>query len=286
MKVRIISAIVGIILLVGVVTASMMVEAKILCFAFAAIALLGVYEALNAVGSLKSPVISIPCFIYTAVVELTFLTGDRLSVIILASLAYVMIMFMCALGKYEKVHVSQIAMSVMMTAVITFAIYSASYMYYGADGSAAKTYGIAMIIFCLLCSWLTDTGAYFAGTLFGKHKLSPRISPKKTIEGAIGGVVVCIALTWAIAYLCTSIFGIIDGYTVKVGNLIILTAICSIISMIGDLSFSVVKRTYGVKDYGNIMPGHGGVLDRFDSFMFVAPCVCVLTKYMPVLVAA
>ncbi len=286
MKVRIISALVGIILLAAIVAASMTMEVKVICFAFAVIALLGVYEALNAVGSLKNAVISIPCFIYTAVIEFTFLLNDRLSVIILATLAYMMIMFMCALGKYEKVHVSQIAMSVMMTMVVTFAFYSAIYLYYGTDGSASKTYGISMIVFCLLCSWLTDTGAYFAGTLFGRHKLSPRISPKKTIEGAIGGVFVCIALTWAIGFICTSIFGIIDGYTIRTTNLIILTAVCSIISMVGDLSFSVVKRTYGIKDYGNIMPGHGGVLDRFDSFLFVTPCVCVLAKYMPVLVAA
>lgn len=286
MKVRIISALVGIILLVGVLAASMTIEVKVLCFALAVVAIIGVYEALNAVGSLKNAVISIPCFIYTAVVEFTFLAGDRLSVIILATLAYVMIMFLCALGKYEKIHVSQIAMSVMMTMVVTFAFYSAIYLYYGTDGSTPKTYGISMIIFCLLSSWLTDTGAYFVGTLFGRHKLSPRISPKKTIEGAIGGVVVCIALTWAIGFICTSIFGIIEGYTIRTANLIILTAICSIISMIGDLSFSVVKRTYGIKDYGNIMPGHGGILDRFDSFLFVTPCVCVLAKYLPVLVAA
>ncbi len=286
MKVRIISAIVGIFILAGIVAVSIMVEAKVLCFALAAIALLAVYEGLNAVGTLKNAVISIPCFIYTAVIEMTFLFGDRQSVIILATLFYAMIMFLCALGKYEKVSVSQIAMSVMMTMVVTFAVYSAIYMYYIHDSKATCTYGLAMLVFCLLCSWLTDTGAYFAGTLFGKHKLSPRISPKKTIEGAIGGVIVCVALTWAIAFLCVSTLGIVDGYTINVINLIILTAICSIISMIGDLSFSVVKRTYGVKDYGNIMPGHGGVLDRFDSFMFVAPLVCVLTKYLPILVAA
>ncbi len=286
MKVRILSAIVGIILLVGVLAISMTVEANVLCFALTAVAMIGVYEALNTVGSLKNAVISIPCFAYTAVVELTFLLNDRLSVIILATIAYVMVMFLCALGKYEKIHISQIAMSVFMTMVITFAVYSAIHLYYGTDGSKAGSYGIAMIVFCLLTSWLTDTGAYFAGTLFGRHKLSPRISPKKTIEGAIGGVVVCVSVTWAIGFICTSIFGIIEGYTVKSANLIILTAICSIISMIGDLSFSVVKRTYAVKDYGNIMPGHGGILDRFDSFMFVTPFVCVLAKYMPVLVAA
>ncbi len=286
MKVRIITAIVGIILLVGIVAASMLLEVNVLCFGLAAVAIIGVYEALNAVGSLKNAVISIPCFLYTAIVELTFLMNDRLSVIILATLAYVMIMFMCALGKYEKVHVSQIAMSVVMTMVVTFSFYSAIYLYYGTDGSESKSYGISMIAFCLLASWLTDTGAYFAGTLFGKHKLSPRISPKKTIEGAIGGVMVCVALTWALGFICTKVFAIIDGYTVKAANLLILTAICSIISMIGDLSLSVVKRTYGIKDYGSIMPGHGGVLDRFDSFMFVTPFVCVLVKYMPILVAA
>ena len=286
MKVRIISAIVGVVILAGIVAVSLMVQAKVLCFALAIIALLAVYEGLNAVGTLKNPSISVPCFIYTVVIESTFLFGGRMSIIVLSTLLYIMIMFLCALGKYEKIPVNQIAMSVMMTMVITFAVYSAIYMYYIQNPDATKSYGISMLVFCLLCSWLTDTGAYFAGTLFGRHKLSPRISPKKTIEGAIGGVIVCVALTWAIAFICVSILGIVKGYRVNVLPLIILTSICSIISMIGDLSFSVVKRTYGVKDYGSIMPGHGGVLDRFDSFMFVAPCVCVLTKYLPVLVAA
>lgn len=286
MKVRIISAMVGIVLLIGVVAVSVIVETSVLCFALAAVALLAVYEGLNAVGSLKNAVISIPCFLYTIVVELTFLVSDRLSVIILATLIYIAIMFLCALGKYEKVHVSQIAMSVMMTMVITFAVYSAIYMYYGKTGEDAATYGLAMLVFCLACSWLTDAGAYFVGVLMGKHKLSPRVSPKKTIEGSIGGVITCVALTWALAYLCTGFFDFLDGYKMINSNFIILTAVCSIISMIGDLSFSVIKRTYGVKDYGNIMPGHGGILDRFDSFMFVAPFVCVLTKYLPILVVA
>ncbi len=119
-------------------------------------------------------------------------------------------------------------------------------------------------------AFATDTFAYFSGYLFGKHKLLPEISPKKTVEGSIGGVVGCAVIM--------GIYGAYLNYNnpenvIPLYHFIILGIICGIISQIGDWSASAIKRYVKIKDYGNIMPGHGGVLDRFDSILFTAPVV-------------
>ena len=113
--------------------------------------------------------------------------------------------------------------------------------------------------------WIADTGAYFSGVALGKHKLCPEISPKKTIEGFIGGI-----LTTGIVYLIA--FCVYDGFEFKTAIFAFLIGIvCAVIGTVGDLSASMVKRQIGFKDYGKIMPGHGGLMDRFDSILFVLP---------------
>jgi phosphatidate cytidylyltransferase len=123
-------------------------------------------------------------------------------------------------------------------------------------------------------AWSTDTFAYFTGRLFGKHKLIPDISPKKTVEGSIGGIIFC-----AIAFV---LYGFIIASINKFSaepNYIILSCVgivTAIIAQLGDLSASALKRNYNIKDYGAIFPGHGGVLDRFDSVMAVAPFIMLI----------
>lgn len=116
--------------------------------------------------------------------------------------------------------------------------------------------------FILITAWGSDTCAYFAGSFFGKNKLCPHLSPKKTIEGAIGGIIgsTVLALVYAL------IFGIN-----QIVFVILVGIIGSIAGQLGDLVASKIKRICGIKDYGNIMPGHGGVLDRFDSILLTAP---------------
>lgn len=128
--------------------------------------------------------------------------------------------------------------------------------------------GLLLIFLILILVWATDSGAYFAGRKFGKHKLSPAISPKKTIEGSAGGVL--LALT--IGSLYSLYFPIYDSWFVLLAFMIVV----SLTGQIGDLIESAFKRHYAVKDSGNVLPGHGGILDRFDSLIFVMPIVYLL----------
>lgn len=140
-------------------------------------------------------------------------------------------------------------------------------------GSMIKIYvqfGITSVLIVFICAWMTDTGAYFAGRAFGKHKLMPRVSPKKTIEGAIGGII-------SSAVSCV-VYGLILSalkIQIPVGflHLALIGAFTSAFSQLGDLVASAVKRDSGVKDFGNILPGHGGFMDRFDSVVYITPVI-------------
>ncbi len=129
------------------------------------------------------------------------------------------------------------------------------------------------LILPFVVAWLTDTGAYFSGTLFGKHKLAPNISPNKTVEGAVGGLI--FAVLGSLGYLF--IIRAALANLLPTGALIIKFALLGIlgsgVAQLGDLSLSCIKRDFKKKDYGSILPGHGGILDRFDSVLFVIPVV-------------
>lgn len=123
--------------------------------------------------------------------------------------------------------------------------------------------GLSNILFAFLIIWATDTGAYFSGRAFGKRKLWPDISPNKTVEGAIGGIVT--------ACVVAIIFHLIHPFPHSLLFVILVAIFASIVGQVGDLVESAFKRNYGVKDSGKILPGHGGILDRFDSLLFVLP---------------
>ena len=142
--------------------------------------------------------------------------------------------------------------------------------------------GPALVFLPLAISFGSDTFALFAGMLCGKHKLAPKVSPKKTVEGAIGGLIGGVIGMTLFKLIADSIVLSVDVYPpiemaagpqFSWAAVFVLGIIGSAISQIGDLSFSVIKREFGVKDYGNLLPGHGGILDRFDSVTFAAPAV-------------
>jgi len=138
-----------------------------------------------------------------------------------------------------------------------------------------STQGGFYILVALGAAWLSDTSAYFVGTFFGKRKLAPKVSPKKTIEGTLGGIVISTGLILLIGMIYEARL----GARVDFLALAVLSPVFSVVAMLGDLAASAIKREYGVKDFGTIMPGHGGVLDRFDSVLFTLPAVYVATRY-------
>lgn len=177
----------------------------------------------------------------------------------------------CLIHKHGQINPERMGFSFMMTMFITYGLSSLMIL-------VDKNHGVFYFILAIICAWVTDAGAYFAGSFFGKHKLAPNLSPNKTIEGAVGGVVVnvIISLVFGIVYMAW-----IDiNAKVLFVPLLIAVIVGSALSIVGDLSASALKRFYKIKDFGNLMPGHGGVLDRFDSVLIVAPFFVALTQYV------
>lgn len=145
-----------------------------------------------------------------------------------------------------------------------------------------RDYGIFCVLAAVFSAWVADAGAYFAGTFFGKHKLCPDISPKKTVEGAVGGLVINV-LVMLLGGLVFSRW--IYGGEVQANYfaLFLVGFLGAPISILGDLSFSLIKRGCHIKDFGQVIPGHGGILDRFDSVIFTAPFVYLVASYLPLM---
>ena len=137
--------------------------------------------------------------------------------------------------------------------------------------------GTALIFLPLLLTWAQDTGAYAVGRTMGRHKLIPKVSPGKTVEGAIGGVIVTVLVCWAYVR-----FALVPYAQLALGpaDIVIFAIVISVAAQIGDLVESLFKREAGVKDSSHIIPGHGGVLDRFDSLLFVLPVAYLLLGVM------
>ncbi len=165
---------------------------------------------------------------------------------------YIIYLFFIAI-LFADITLDDIAAVFMMSVILGIAAYSILRMYDRDNGSL-------MMIYVLIASFGCDIAALFTGMLFGKHKLNERVSPKKTVEGAIGG--------WFFGALLSGIFAFFFLKEAFFPYFLIMSLVLPIVSQIGDLSFSLIKRNYGVKDFGSLIPGHGGVLDRVDSLLF------------------
>ena len=169
-------------------------------------------------------------------------------IIMLPILLLILFIFVIA---NEDMSVDKISIVFVVICLVLFTVYAIKTIY------LLDKY---VMFFILIATYMCDTGAYFTGRFFGKHKLNPRISPKKTIEGSIGGWVLGASMSLLFAYFVLPEFNTV---------IIVVSAIClPIVSQIGDLAFSAIKRHLDVKDFGNLLPGHGGVLDRIDSLIF------------------
>ena len=138
-------------------------------------------------------------------------------------------------------------------------------------------HGVYITFLVFICSWGCDSCAYLVGVKFGKHKMSPQLSPKKSIEGAIGGVVGTAILAAVYCFILREQMNLTDT---KIFAMIAIAMAAAAVSMIGDLTASAIKRNYDIKDFGHLIPGHGGILDRFDSMIITAPIIYYLSYYL------
>lgn len=187
-------------------------------------------------------------------------------VLVLATLILLMFVYVFTYPKYKTEQIMASFFGVFYVAAMLSCIYQTRMLEKGAY--------LVWLIF--LCSWGCDTCAYCVGVLIGKHKMSPKLSPKKSVEGAVGGIVGSMLLTLLYAWVFRAQMQI---QTQEIILLAFISGVGALISMVGDLAASAVKRNYEIKDYGKLIPGHGGILDRFDSVIFTAPVIYYLAEY-------
>ncbi len=234
-------------------------------------ALVGEFEMLRCLGLEKNVFVSIPVYLLAAggAIGARYLeTALFFSYAMPAFALFALIIFGVYTFAKGKVTLEQAGGVVGACGYIALA-FSAIVLLCGKEPS-----GRYMLILVFIGAWITDIFAYFTGVFFGKHKLIPDISPKKTIEGSLGGIVFCV-LAFAIYGLVLSRSG--ASRSVNVLLLAVAGFFASIVAQIGDLMMSAIKRARGIKDYGKLFPGHGGVLDRFDSVMAVSVILWVIS---------
>ena len=276
MGVRILAACVGLPLLLVIVLLLPPIGTAIL---FAAACVIAAYEMLWRTGLLKH----VRILIYTAVMAAATVMWSWMKACAVVSeqtlwlcmliglFVYFVALFCELLAGHAEIRFSVLCMALFSGFVYPFLI-GALVRLRAMDG------GKFYILVAFLLSMIADSGAYFVGRAFGRHKLAPVVSPKKTVEGAIGGVISNVIAMILYTLLLNQCFGFTQVNYFYAAIYGVLGAIGSII---GDLTLSVVKRQVGIKDYGNLIPGHGGILDRFDSTMIVAPLAEILLLLIP-----
>lgn len=272
MKMRILSAIVGVpIIILALVFHSYFPMCLNILASLAS--LICTIEVLSAKQLNKNFKVSIPCAILSVLLPLLLSWNFQYLLIF----AFVFYFFSLLIIKNSEFTFSDIAF-ILTTVLLICAGISCMILSTMLDPVKSCYYAVLAIG----VPWISDAGAYFVGVTMGKHKLCPSISPKKTIEGAVGGVV--IGIIGAIAISLVYDFLLFEAnVSINYLAVVILSAIATFTAMVGDLTFSLVKRSCNVKDYGNVIPGHGGILDRCDSIIMTAPFIYVFIQYFPLI---
>ncbi len=273
MKKRLLSAAIGLPLV-----------AVILCFfqtiifniAISLVGAIFVFEIFHSAKALHDRDIVIASMIYALLFPFSSVEG-WINFRGILTVCYIFFLFAVLLYRYEKISVERITFLGAMTLLLSYSLWTLV-----AIRDAFASYGLYYLLLVFALSWICDMGAYFTGRAFGKHKMAPKISPNKTVEGVVGGL----AINFVFAAILTAIFAIWVYSNVKISILswIVLVLLGSFLGIIGDLSASAIKRQLGIKDFGNLLPGHGGAIDRFDSLLFVSVAVYFVGSVLPVFV--
>jgi len=252
----------------------------------AVVSVIAVYEILIAtkyIRNLPSAIVSL-LFVFAVPFVLSYDVGSIPFINArYFSFVFIIILFVIMLFSHKKVKFAEVALVVFVSLCIPFSLSCIVFMF-----DAFPAHRTFVLVYALTITWISDSGAFFAGTFLGKHKMAPEISPKKTWEGFAGGILTAVLFGFLLGkgyeWVATLLFSEGLTFTVNVWFLAVLAIPCAILGVLGDFSASILKRECAVKDFGSIMPGHGGVLDRFDSVLFVIPFVyLVFMRYFPVI---
>ena len=270
MKTRILVAAVGLPALLAIVLFLPSIATAILVAGMCAIA---VYELLYSAGFLRHLRVLIYSMVAAVLVCFWSWFGLNRAVGCAIVLCYLTALFCEMLAAHTKLKFRSVCVAI-------FAALGIPYLLGALIRLRCMTHGEFFILIAFLLTMVPDSGAYFIGKAMGKRKLAPIISPNKTVEGAIGGMLCGVAAMVLYALVLQLAF----GFTVSYPFAILYGVVGSAASILGDLAFSVIKRQAKIKDYGSLLPGHGGILDRFDSTIMVAPLVELLLLILPVAV--
>lgn len=277
MKARVIFGVAG---FIAVLLALYVFPSIVLEIAVAALCLFATYEVLGPTRLVHNRLELLLCLLVSlglAVGHFTVLPVSMSAVV--QGLIFVLLVgsFAIELKFHDSMNVSQVSWGFFGALVVPYLMLSLLRIFqmdFQPVGNTDFQVGQFIVLLPLLAAWGADTCALFAGMLFGKHKLAPVVSPKKTVEGAVGGVIGGAVLV----LLAVLVMNALMGLDMPVWAALVLGGAGAVLGEIGDLSFSIIKRQTGIKDYGHIFPGHGGVLDRFDSVLFVAPFAEILFR--------
>ncbi len=259
---RIITSIVAVIILLPILWFS---DTYIFPAAVALITCISLYEMFSCIGFKTRFGVTLPAYIIGAAAPFMIkLYGNVvISALCAVAILYLLYLMMISVICHSIYSIKDISMCYMTAIYIICGFSSIQFL-------REMSNSIYLLIF--IGAWVTDIFAYFTGVFFGKHKLCEAVSPKKTIEGSIGGTLFC-----ALAFVAFGLITLNKGTELwKYAILAGLGLIISVVSQIGDLSMSLIKRHYGIKDFGKIFPGHGGMLDRFDSIIAVSSILFIL----------
>ena len=271
MKTRILTAAIALPLLLIIVLALPKIFTAIL---FGLMCVLAAYELLTATGYVKNIRLVIYSMVMALYVALWSFFGCSQVWGVLGVLLFAIALFTEMMVSHIKLRFEKIAICFAAGALLPF-LFSGLIRIHAADGT-----GRFFIMIPFIVAFLSDSGAYFAGLYLGRRKLAPVISPKKTVEGAVGGVAAAVVFLLIYSLILDLAFGFEVNYLLA----IVYGILGSAAGVYGDLCFSVIKRQSGIKDYGTLIPGHGGILDRFDSMVVVAPLVEILLILLPLAV--
>lgn len=269
MKTRIISGAVLIALLIILVVAQFYWPV-LLCIAAAFLSAAAVYEVLHCTGlTAYKPLVfwgMFGSFVMPFVLcgYLPFLMTETVAVF------FFLLAFAIALKGHEKISIAGFTAALVFPFIFSF---SFAYLVQILQHSSIGLFGLLLV---LCASVMADTGAYFTGVCCGKHKMAPVISPKKTWEGFVGGLV-CSCLS---AFIVCLIYSRVLNYNVNFAAALCGMPVFTVLGVLGDLTASMLKRKCGIKDYGHLIPGHGGILDRFDSILMIVPAFYMYISYV------